>query len=124
MSNNNNKQKVYSVLDGLTQTELNNYIKDRNIKIEHDELIEKFEKLKAIKKPSDHYSCHAQNINDDLFQTLNSYCNLGMAWVIAIVFECFNDNEYKIEDIKKNLRVLIENDKQLKEMVYDCMKDF
>ena len=40
--NNNRKQKVYSILDSLTQTELDNYIKDKNIDLEKDAIVTEY----------------------------------------------------------------------------------
>ena len=119
--NNNRKQKVYSILDSLTQKELEQYIKDRNINLNHNEL---FQKINKIKKPNSHYERINNKINEDFSNVLNSYYQLGMAWVIALVLECFYDDKYKIKDLKTYLYELMKNNKELKEMVYDCMKDF
>jgi len=119
--NNNRKQKVYSILDSLTQTELDNYIKDKNIDLEKDKLINK---LNELRKPKTHWEKAAQKINDDFGKVLNSYFNLGRAWIIAFVLQCFYDDKYKIADLKSYLYAIIKDNPELKEMVYDCMKDF
>ena len=119
--NNNHKQKVYSVLDSLTQTELDNYIKERDINIKRDSLIDK---LNQVRKPETQYTKIAQNISDDYSKVAESYYNLGRAWVIALVLECFYDQKYKINDLKEYLHILMDASPELKEMVYDCMKDF
>ncbi|HHU55746.1 MAG TPA: hypothetical protein GXZ48_03530 [Acholeplasmataceae bacterium] len=119
--NNNRKQKVYSILDSLTQTELDNYIKERKINLKVDKLMET---LNKIKKPESHYARIIQKINDDFSNILTSYYNLGMAWVIAFVLESFYDDKYKIKDLKLYLHEIMKNNSELKDMAYDCMKDF
>lgn len=118
---NNHIQKVYSVLDSLTQVELNHYIKDRNINLKRDVM---FDKLSKIHKPETHQTKISQEIGDAFSKALNSYYNMGMAWVISFVLESFYDDKYKIKDLKDYLHEMMKSNKELKEMVYDCMKDW
>lgn len=118
---NNHKQKVFSVLDSLTQTELDQYIKERNINLQRDKL---FEMINKIHKPEKHQEKLTCNINDEFGKIANSYYHLGMAWVISFVLECFYDDKYKIKDLKEYLHMIIKDNQELKEMVYDCMKDW
>jgi len=118
---NNHRQKVFSVLDSLTQTELDQYIKERNINLQRDKL---FEMINKIHKPEKHQEKLTCNINDEFGKIANSYYHLGMAWVISFVLECFYDDKYKIKDLKEYLHMIIKDNQELKEMVYDCMKDW
>lgn len=118
---NNRKQKIESILDSLTQKELDTYIKDRNISLENNKM---FQRLKSIKKPESHFIRIAENIHNDVQKGLDSYFKLGEAWIIAFIFVCFYDDKYKIKDLKTYLHALFKNDSELKDMVYDCMKDW
>jgi hypothetical protein len=119
--NNNRKQEIYLILDSLTQAELDNYINDRNIDLEQDNI---YKNLNKIKKPETHFDKIMLNIGNDFNNAVNSYYDLGMAFVIAFVLECFYDDKYKINDLKTYLHAMIQDNPELKEMVYECMKDF
>jgi hypothetical protein len=119
--NNNHKQKVYSVLDRLTKNELDNYIKDRSISVEKNEI---FELLSKVKKPETYVQGWCQKISDGFQNSLSSYYKLGQASIISFVLECFYDDKYKIKDLQDYLRCMFKDDIELKEMVYDFMKDF
>jgi len=118
---NNHTQKVYSVLDSLTQTELDQYIKDKDINLTRDRM---FETLNRIRKPTNHKDRILQDINDNLEKVIKSYYDLGMAWIISFVLESFYDDKYKINDLKLYLHKIMDNDQELKEMVYESMKDW
>lgn len=119
--NNNRKQKVYSVLDSLSQSELEKYMSERKyININVKKLLEK---LKINKEPT-HFDTIVSKINKGFDNTLKSYYKLGEAWVIAFVLECFYNKKYKISDLQDYLKAMIDDDKELKEYVYDLMKDF
>ena len=118
---NNRKQKVESVLKSLTQKELDDFITKNNINLDRDRM---HRKLKEIRKPETHYQKIGESINNDIGENINSYYKLGQAWVIAFVLECFYDDKYKIQDIKTYMKAMIKDDVELKEMVYDIMKDW
>jgi len=48
---------------------------------------------------------------------------MGEAYIIAFVLECFYDKKYKIKDLQQYLKAIIDGDEELKEYVYDIMKD-
>ena len=121
---NNRKQKVYSLLDSLTEKELENYLKDRKINLATNELLRRFKKYKSDNIESNHYGRMCKSVNGDLENIISKYNKLGMAWVIAFIFACFYDEKYKIKDIKDCLKDLIDDNQELKEYVYDIMKDF
>lgn len=119
--NNNRKQKVYSLLDSLSQNELEKYMSEREfINAGVKKMIEK---IKINREPN-HYNILISKIGVDIDKNFNSFYKLGQAWIIAFVLECFYDKKYKIADLKEYLKVMIDGDKQLKEYVYDLMKDF
>ena len=120
---NNHLQKIYSVLDSLTQTELDQYIQDRKINVKYNQL---FSKLNKISRPDTHYLKWVHKINEtsNINNVLNSYLFLGEAWIIAFVLECFYDEKYKVKDIQSYMKALIKDNPELKDMVYDLMKDF
>lgn len=119
--NNNRKQKVYSLLDSLSQNELEKYMSEREfINAGVKKMIEK---IKINREPN-HYNILASKIGVDIDKNFNSFYKLGQAWIIAFVLECFYDKKYKIADLKEYLKAIIDNDKELKEYVYDLMKDF
>lgn len=117
---NNRKQKVESVLKSLTQKELDDFITKNNINLDRDRM---YRKLKEIRKPETHYHKIGESINSDIGKNIHSYYKLGQAWVIAFVLECFYDDKYKIRDMQTYIKAMIKDDDELKEMVYDCMKD-
>lgn len=119
--NNNRKQKVYSLLDSLSQTELEKYISEREF-INAD-IKRMMNKIRNNREPN-HGNILASKIGADIDKSLNSYYKLGQAWIIAFVLECFYDKKYKIADLKEYLKIMIDGDKELKEYVYDLMKDF
>ena len=118
---NNYKQKVYSVLDGLTQADLDDYIKNRNINLNRDNMLKMLEK---IRKPETHFQKIINDINDEVSKASMSYYNLGMAWVMSFILECLYDDKYKFADLKSYIHTMMDGNSELKEMVYDCMKDF
>ncbi|HHX69723.1 MAG TPA: hypothetical protein GX708_16965 [Gallicola sp.] len=118
--NNNRKQKVFSFLDSVTETELNNYIKERKINnISRDAL----NKIKNNSQKS-HWEQICFSLMQKTNENSNNFLKLGQAFIIAFVLECFYDKKYKIKDLKEYLKVMIDNDEELKNYVYDCMKDF
>ena len=119
--NNNRKQKVYSILDSLSRTELEKYISEREF-IDTD--IKKMMEKIQTNRESNHYNSLALRIGMDIDKNFKSFYKFGQAWVIAFVLECFYDKKYKIADLKEYLKAMIDGDKELKEYVYDLMKDF
>ncbi len=120
--NNNRKQKINSVLDSLTSKELENYLNTKKDYL-NPKAKESLNKIK-INREENHYYTISKGISDNLEKVLNGYYKLGEAWVIAFVLECFYDKKYKFADLKEYLKAFIDNDKELKEYVYDLMKDF
>lgn len=117
---NNRKQKVFSTLDSLTQKELSEYVQDRNLNNNFKDLLEK---VAQHRKRTFGEKCSAK-IAEDFNKAISSYYKVGQAWIIAFCLECFYDNKYKIADLKYYLKQIIENDSELKEYVYELMKDF
>ena len=119
--NNNRKQKVYSVLDSLSQNELEKYMSEREfINTDIKRMMEKIQ----TNRETNHYNTLASKISKDIDNNFRSFYKFGQAWIIAFVLECFYDKKYKIADLKEYLKAIIDGDKELKEYVYDLMKDF
>lgn len=116
----NRKQQVESFLDTVTEKEMEDYIKDRKVNLEW---IRKFKKIQETRHES-HLQRLADEINKKSHDINNSFYKLGNAWIIAFILNFFYDDDYKITDIKQHLKVLMDDDKQLKDYVYDIMKDF
>jgi len=122
--NNNRKQKIYSILDSLTRTELEKYISDKKlINTKSKELLELFNRVK-VNREYNHSQIILNKLSKNLQETLDGYYKMGEAHIIAFVLECFYDKKYKIKDLKEYLKTMIDGDKKLKEYVYDIMKDF
>ena len=122
--NNNRKQKIYSVLNSLTRTELENYISDKKLmKTKSKELLELFNRVK-VNREQNNLQIISSNLSKNLQETIDGYYKMGEAYIIAFVLECFYDKKYKIKDLKEYLKTMIDGDKKLKEYVYDIMKDF
>ena len=122
--NNNRKQKVYSMLDSITKTELENYISDKKLmKTKSKEMLELFNRVK-VNREQNNLQIISSNLSKNLQETINGYYKMGEAYIIAFVLECFYDKKYKIKDLKEYLKTMIDSDKKLKEYVYDIMKDF
>jgi len=122
--NNNRKQKVYSMLDSITKTELENYISDKKLmKTKSKEMLELFNRVK-VNREQNNLQIISSNLSKNLQETINGYYKMGEAYIIAFVLECFYDKKYKIKDLKEYLKTMIDHDKKLKEYVYDIMKDF
>lgn len=117
---NNRKQKVYSMLDSLTSKELEDYMSNKKINSNFDKLLQKLRN----NKPETHFNKHLEDAQKDFGIIFNKYYKLGVAWVIALVLECFYNDKYKIKDIQSYMKNLIKDDDELKEYVYDIMKDF
>lgn len=118
---NNRKQQIYSMLDSLTQNEIEQYLTENKL---HSKGIE--EKLKELsnRKPETHFKRISDKIQVDVDKSITAYYKLGMAYVISLVLECFYDEKYKIKDLKTYMKYMIKDDEVLKEYVYDIMKDF
>lgn len=63
-------------------------------------------------------------MNDALRNAIIQYYLLGQASIISLLLHGINYKNYKSEDIKECLELCINGDKELKNMVYDCMKDY
>lgn len=118
---NNHKQKVYSVLDSLTQKELEQYMKDRNINLKRDSIVDK---LSRFRKTDTHREKISQDISTKFSNNLQSYYSFAQANIITFILEYLYDDTYKIKDLKEYLHEIMKSNKELKEMVYDIMKDF
>lgn len=117
---NNRKQQVESFLDTLTSKEMDNYIADKNINLEW---ISKFKRIKET-KPESHHHRLVEEIARNGLDMNNSFYKLGSAYVIAFILNSFYDDKYKINDIKYYLKAIIDDDSEIKDYVYDIMKDF
>jgi len=119
---NNRKQQVNSFLNSITEKELEDYIKENKL------INRGYKKLLSIvrdSKPKSHYmKLLEENGNNNMNIAISNYINLGRAWVIAFVLECFYDDRYKLSDLQTYLKAMFKDDKVLKEYVYECMKDF
>jgi len=121
--NNNRKQKVYSVLDSITRTELENYISDNKLmKTKSKELLELLDRVRANSNHNQS-SKIINKLNKNIQESINGYYKMGEAYIIAFILECFYDKKYKIKDLQQYLKAIIEDDKELKEYVYEIMKD-
>ena len=124
---NNEKQKIYEMLDSLTQIELESYISDRNLlKTEIQEFKNKYKMLNRIKisRENNHHDTITVNLYNNLQDLINKYYKLGMAKVIAPILYDYSDEKYKIADLQKYIKDILETDKELKEYIYEIMKDF
>ena len=117
---NNRKQEVFTMLDSLTSKEIEDYIADRKIDVNLKKLLEKIKE----DRPETHFATISNNINKKFVDIVNQYYQLGLAYVIALVLECFYDDKYKTKDIQSYLKAMMNSDNQLKEYVYDLMKDY
>jgi predicted DNA-binding ArsR family transcriptional regulator len=118
---NNRKQQIYSFLNSITSKELENYIKDN--KIHNKNVQELMDKIKSSKSKT-HQDKIFNDINEGFGKHLSSYYKSGQAWVIAFVLECFYNDKYKISDLQEYLKAMMNSDKEVKEYVYEIMKDF
>jgi hypothetical protein len=118
---NNRKQKINSFLNSITGKELDDYMKENNFRAKENQ--KKFEKIKNI-RPETHQEIIFNGINKQAGDYISSVYNLGQAKVIAFVLECFYDNKYKISDLQYYLKAMIDGNEELKEYVYEIMKDF
>lgn len=66
----------------------------------------------------------ANNIGSEFNKTMEQLYNLGQASVISSILHCINDKNFQIKDIKEYLKLYLDKNKELKNMVYNCMKDF
>lgn len=66
----------------------------------------------------------ANNIGSEFNKTMEQLYNLGQASVISSILHCINDKNFQIKDIKKYLKLYLDKNKELKNMVYNCMKDY
>lgn len=117
---NNRKQQINSLLNSLTEREIDEYVKDKKININKLKLLERIK----FNKPIDHRHKISNDIGSSFNKDIEKMYKLGTAYIIAFVLVCFYDDKYKILDLKQYLKAMIDGDKKLKEYVYDCMKDF
>ena len=121
---NNRQQQVDSFLKGITQQELEGYISRNNLNIAH---LKNLNKVKRV-APKTHFI----GVTDIIFQNFSkehqiitdSIYKLGQAQIIALLLNQFYDENYKITDVKSFFKALIDKDKDLKEYVYEIMKDY
>lgn len=118
---NNRKQQIKSFLDSMTCKEFDDYIKESNIP--NKNVQEMMDRIK-YRKHEKHFDIVMSKINEALGKDINSIYKLGQAWVIAFVLESFYDQKYKISDLQYYMKALIKDDEELKEYVYEIMKDF
>lgn len=116
----NRKQNVFAFLDSTTEKELDDYIDDRKINNRFNCLLEQIKRT----KPRNHAEKIYDSIGKKIGESIHEYYKFGQAHIIAYVLECFYDDKCKIEDLKYYLKEIIKNDKELKEYVYECMKDY
>jgi hypothetical protein len=119
---NNRKQKIYSLLDSLSQKELEDYMKDRKLNKKAREMLELINRYKEGKP--NHFVKISNSIAGNLNDIICKYHKLGQAYTIAFVLEYFYNQKYKLADLKTCMKETMDRDKDLKEYVYDCMKDF
>ena len=79
--------------------------------------------IKEIQKISNSI-LNKSNINNTLMNTMMQYYLLGQANIISLLLHGINYKNYKSEDIKECLELCINGNKELKNMTYDCMKDY
>jgi len=122
---NDRQQQVNSFLNKLTQNEIDKYIYDN--KINHDYL-ESLMKIKNRKASRTHSDRIAKKIFDSFANQFNRYSfsmyKFGQAQIMAFLLRQSYNKDYKADDIRQHLRILMDNDKELKEYVYEIMKDY
>ena len=116
----NRKQQVESFLDTVTEKEMEDYIKDKNVNLEW---IKKFKRIEETRHES-HLNRLTEQIYQKNFDVNDSFYKLGVAYVVAFILNSFYDDKYKINDIKYYLKAIIDGDSETKGYVYDIMKDF
>ena len=99
---------------------MDDYIADKKINLEW---IIKFKRIKET-KPKSHQHRLVEEIANKGQNVNNSFYKLGSAYMIAFILNSFYDDKYKINDIKCYLKAIIDEDNEVKEYVYDIMKDF
>jgi hypothetical protein len=64
------------------------------------------------------------DLNTSLSKNIEQVYLLGQASIISSLLHCINNLNFKDEDIKSYLNSYIKGNSELKNMTYDCMKDY
>ena len=117
---NNRKQQINSFLNSLTTKELDTYLKENKINKNHVEELEILTKYRQYK----HTESHFQKLYNKTYNSINNLYFLGEANIIATILYYSLQESFDIKDFVKMFNKLLENNKELKEYVYEIMKDF
>lgn len=64
------------------------------------------------------------DLNTVMSKNIEQLYLLGQASIISSLLHCINNLNFEDKDIKKYLNSFIDGNKELKDMTYDCMKDY
>lgn len=121
---NNRQQQVDSFLKGVTQQELESYINENKLNLAY---IKNLNRIKQV-APKTHFGgitdVVLRNFNKECRTVIDSVNKLGQAQIIAVLLNQFYDEDYKVSDVKSFFKALMDEDKELKEYVYEIMKDY
>ncbi len=66
----------------------------------------------------------SKDLNKSIENSIEQYLLLGQATIISSLLYYINNEKFNVEDIKEFFKILMKNNQQLKNMTYDCMKDY
>ena len=121
----NRQQKVNSFINSLTQKEVDEFISANKV---NKNFLDSLNKIKNNRLSQTHSDRIVKEIHTAFAQGFDEYSSslyrLGQAQIIALLLNQFYDEEYKVSDVKSFFKALMDNAKELKEYVYEIMKDF
>ncbi len=121
----NRQQQVNSFLEGITQKELDNYISKNKLNVKYADTLRKIRDETSSKTHIDMvFKDINTKFNKEYVDYIWSVYKIGQAQLIALFLNNFYDENYKISNIKKLLKAWMDNDKELKNYVYEIMKDY
>lgn len=121
---NNRQQQVESFLNGLTKKEIDDYIGKNKLNVNT------ISKLKRVRDdlPGTHLLKLTNQCSSEFYKEqekyLNSLYKIGQAQLVALLLNEFYDADFKVSDVKSFFKIWIDGDKELKDYVYEIMKDY
>ena len=116
----NRKQQVNAFLNGVTSSELEEYLQENEISEESNKCFQ----LMKMYKEHHNETTHIQKLVNGTYKNMNNLYMLGEAYIIAMVMYYGLHKDFTVKMFVESFDDMFKTDEILKEYVYEIIKDF
>ena len=109
----------------VNHSEIKKVLNEKSVKKERIDVLKNI-KRSVISRTHDNKILDdiSKKYSDNHIEYIENIYKLGQAQIMALLLNQFYDENYKVSDIKSFFKAWMDNDKELKNYVYEIMKDY